>query len=167
MQIGLFDEAPPASTLLAAGPYVAYCDGACKGNQNAGGGPGGWGVVLKDGSKSTTLKETYGGERGTTNNKMELTAAIETLKLIAEGQAIEIFTDSQYVQKGLSEWIVGWKRRNWKKAGGDPVVNVELWKALDALASKRKVKLSWVRGHNGDPGNERADYLANLGVPKD
>lgn len=164
MQIGLFEEAPPVSTLLAAGPYVAYTDGACKGNQNAGGGPGGWGVVLKNADKSSTLKETFGGAKGTTNNKMELTAAIESLKLIAEGQKIEIFTDSQYVQKGMSEWIIGWKKRGWKTAGGDPVKNVELWKEFDALVGKRKVTLTWVRGHNGDPGNERADEMANLGV---
>jgi len=164
MQIGLFDPAPPVSTLRAAGPYIVYCDGACKGNQNAGGGPGGWGVVLKSADKGTTLDEKFGGALGTTNNKMELTAAIEALKLLAEGQSVEIFTDSQYVQKGMSEWIIGWKRRNWKTAGGDPVKNVELWKEFDALVSKRKVKLTWVRGHNGDPGNERADELANQGV---
>lgn len=166
MQLGFFDEAPTGPILFSAGPYVAYCDGACKGNQNAGGGPGGWGVLLKDVSKTQTLKESFGGTLGTTNNKMELTAAIESLKLIAEGQSIEIFTDSQYVQKGLSEWMAGWKRRNWKSAGGDAIKNVELWKELDALAQKRKVTLTWVRGHNGDPGNERADELANMGVPK-
>ena len=167
MQFGLFEPAPPASTLFAAGPYVVYCDGACKGNQNAGGGPGGWGVLLKNAAKTETLAEKFGGARGTTNNKMELTVAIEALKLLEEGQAVEIFTDSQYVQKGLSEWMAGWKRRNWKTAGGDPVKNVELWKEFDALASKRKVTLTWVRGHNGDPGNERADELANMGVPQD
>lgn len=173
MQLGFFDETPTSSVApaplapapLAGGPYVAYCDGACKGNQNAGGGPGGWGVVLKDAAQTHTLLETCGGATGTTNNKMELTAVIEALKLIAEGQTIEIRTDSQYVQKGLSEWAPGWKRRGWKTAGGEPVKNVELWKELDALAARRKVRLTWVRGHNGDAGNERADELANQGVP--
>lgn len=157
MQIGLFDAGTPAAQY--AGPFVAYCDGACKGNP----GPGGWGVRMED-AQGKMLDERYGGEANTTNNKMELTAAIEALKQVPEKAKVDLYTDSQYVEKGLSNWLAGWKRKQWKTASGDPVKNVELWKALDALYQKRQVTLHWVRGHNGHPGNERADTLANLGV---
>lgn len=110
------------------------------------------------------ISESFGGAHDTTNNKMELTAAIETLKLVQAGAKIEVFTDSSYVIKGITEWLPGWRRKNWRTSGGDPVKNVELWKALDALYQVRKVTMTWVRGHNGDPGNERADVLANMGV---
>lgn len=109
------------------------------------------------------LAEAYGGARGTTNNKMELTAAIETLKRIAGGSTIQIFTDSTYVIKGISEWLPGWKRKGWRTTTG-AVKNVELWKELDALYQARKVTMSWVKGHSGHPGNERADVLANMGA---
>lgn len=144
---------------LTNGPFVAYTDGACKGNP----GPGGWGVSLRD-AAGAVLHESCGGQPHTTNNIMEMTGVIEALKLVAPGQTLQVFTDSQYVQKGLTEWIAGWKRKNWRTAKGDPVKNVELWRELDALAASRKLTLSWVRGHNGDPGNERADELSNQGI---
>lgn len=147
-----------------AGAFIAYCDGACKGNgQESGPSNGGWGVLLTK-ADGTEVSESYGGALGTTNNQMELMAAIKSLEAVAEGSTITVFTDSQYVQKGLTEWLPGWLRRNWKTAGGDPVKNVALWKELLALRQKRKVTLEWVRGHNGHPGNERADKLANMGA---
>ncbi|MNR71513.1 Ribonuclease HI [compost metagenome] len=158
MQLDIFggDKAAPRS-------YVAYCDGACKGNGQGKDANGGWGLTLRD-AGGPVLEEAFGGALGTTNNKMELTAAIETLRRVPEGSVIEVHTDSKYVIQGLTEWMPGWKRKNWRTAGGDAVKNVELWKELDALYAKRKVTMTWVRGHNGDPGNERADELANQGA---
>jgi ribonuclease HI len=135
----------------------AYTDGACKGNP----GPGGWGVLLV---YKGQRKELSGGEPNTTNNRMELRAVIEALKSLKRSARIHIHTDSQYVHKGISEWIEGWKRKGWKTADGKPVKNQDLWQILDELASQHEVKWEWVRGHAGHPGNEEADRLANLGV---
>ena len=134
-----------------------WTDGACKGNP----GPGGWGVLLRQGPHE---KELWGGETGTTNNRMELTAVIEALKALKRPCHVVVHTDSQYVQKGMSEWLPNWKRRGWRTADKKPVRNAELWQALDALVAQHEVEWRWVRGHAGDPGNERADALANRGV---
>lgn len=134
-----------------------WTDGACKGNP----GTGGWGALLRYG---THKKEIYGGEANTTNNRMELLAVIEALALLKRPCEVHIYTDSQYVQKGMSEWITGWKQRGWRTAAKKPVKNADLWQRLDALCEQHQVQWHWVRGHTGDPGNERADELANLGV---
>jgi ribonuclease HI len=134
-----------------------YSDGACKGNP----GPGGWGAVLVAGGHE---KELFGGESPTTNNRMELTAVIEALRALKRPCVINIYTDSQYVQKGISEWIHGWKARGWKTADKKPVKNADLWQALDEAQQPHQITWHWVRGHNGHPGNERADALANRGV---
>jgi ribonuclease HI len=140
-------------------PVIIYTDGACKGNP----GPGGWGVLLRSGE---TVKELYGGERSTTNNRMELTAVIRALEALKRPCAVTLYMDSQYVLKGITEWLPGWKAKGWRTASKQPVKNVELWKHLDDLLSSsgHVVDWRWVRGHDGDPGNERADALANLGV---
>ena len=134
-----------------------YTDGACSGNP----GPGGWGAILRVGSHE---KELFGGEAGTTNNRMELLAVIEALRALKRPVKARVHTDSQYVQKGISEWITGWKKRGWKTADKQPVKNVDLWQALDAEASQHELEWLWVRGHNGHPENERADALARRGV---
>lgn len=134
-----------------------WTDGACKGNP----GIGGWGALLKYGSHK---KEIYGGEVNTTNNRMELLAVIEALRLLKEPCAVHIYTDSQYVQKGMSEWIEGWKQRGWRTAAKKPVKNADLWQQLDELCDQHQLQWHWVKGHAGDLGNERADQLANLGV---
>ena len=134
-----------------------YSDGACKGNP----GPGGWGAVLVAG---TSEKELFGGENPTTNNRMELTAVIEALRALKRPCVVKVYTDSQYVQKGISEWIAGWKARGWKTAEKKPVKNADLWQQLDELTQPHQISWHWVRGHNGHPGNERADALANRGV---
>jgi ribonuclease HI len=134
-----------------------WTDGACKGNP----GVGGWGVLLKRGSHQKTL---CGGEPNTTNNRMELTAVIEALKALNRPCHVVLHTDSQYVQKGISEWVVSWKARGWKTASKKPVKNEDLWRVLDDLAAKHVIDWRWVRGHDGDPGNEAADALANQGV---
>ena len=138
-----------------------YTDGACKGNP----GPGGWGVVLRSGAIE---KELFGGELGTTNNRMELLAVIEALSALKRPCAVTLFLDSEYVRKGITEWIHGWKARGWRTASKQPVKNVELWQRLDALVSTggHRIEWRWVKGHSGDPGNERADGLANRGVDK-
>ena len=140
---------------------VIYTDGACKGNP----GPGGWGALLRMGD---TEKEIFGGELGTTNNRMEMTAVIEALAALKRPCQITLYLDSQYVLKGITEWIEGWKARGWRTAAKAPVKNVDLWQQLDALlvSSGHKIDWRWVRGHNGDPGNERADALANKGVER-
>ncbi len=138
-------------------PVEIYADGACKGNP----GPGGWGVLLRHGDRQKTL---YGGESSTTNNRMELTAVIEALRALKRPTRVAVYTDSQYVQKGITEWLPSWKRRGWKTSGGTPVKNQDLWQALDALVSRHQVQWHWVRGHAGHAGNEEADRLANLGV---
>ncbi len=136
-----------------------YSDGACKGNP----GPGGWGAWL---TSANTHKELYGGELGTTNNRMELTAVIEGLSALKRPCKVTLYVDSQYVLKGMTEWIVGWKAKGWKTASKQPVKNVDLWQRLDALVTGagHEIEWVWVRGHNGDPGNEHADMLANRGV---
>jgi len=134
-----------------------WTDGACKGNP----GPGGWGALLRQGRHE---KELCGGEAGTTNNRMELTAVIEALKALKRPCHVVVHTDSQYVQKGMGEWLPNWKRRGWRTADKKPVRNADLWQALDALVAQHRVEWRWVRGHAGDPGNERADALANKGV---
>ena len=140
-------------------PVVIYTDGACKGNP----GPGGWGVLLKSGP---TEKELFGGDPSTTNNRMELMAVIQALSALKRPCAVTLFVDSQYVLKGITEWMAGWKAKGWRTASKAPVKNVELWQQLDNLVrdSGHVIDWRWVRGHNGDPGNERADALANRGV---
>lgn len=133
-----------------------YSDGACKGNP----GPGGWGAVLRYGEAEKRIK---GGEPGTTNNRMELTAAIQALDSLREACEVTLFTDSIYVMKGLNEWLPGWKRRGWRTADGKAVKNQDLWERLDAACARHRIDWRWVKGHNGDPGNELADQLANEG----
>ncbi|HEU4459442.1 MAG TPA: ribonuclease HI [Methylibium sp.] len=152
----------PAGTDAATRPRIArpvvtiYTDGACKGNP----GPGGWGAWL---SSAGHEKELFGGEASTTNNRMELTAVIEALASLKRSCDITLHTDSEYVRKGITEWIHGWKQRGWKTADKKPVKNAELWQRLEALAALHRVDWRWVKGHAGDPGNERADALANRG----
>ncbi|MBC7190949.1 ribonuclease HI [Marinobacter sp.] len=140
-----------------SGEVVIYTDGACKGNP----GPGGWGVVLRYGDVQKTL---HGGERDTTNNRMELQAAIEGLKALRRACNVELYTDSQYVRKGITEWLDGWKRNGWKTAARKPVKNADLWLELDEQVARHSINWHWVKGHAGTPGNELADELANLGV---
>ena len=139
---------------------VIYTDGACKGNP----GPGGWGVLLR--SPDGTEKELCGGERETTNNRMEMMAVIEALAALKRPCDVTLFLDSQYVLKGITEWLPGWKAKGWRTAAKQPVKNVDLWQRLDALVanSGHAIDWRWVKGHAGDPGNERADALANKGV---
>ncbi len=134
-----------------------YTDGACKGNP----GPGGWGAWLKSGEHE---RELFGGEALTTNNRMELTAVIEALAALKTHSSVTLYLDSEYVRNGITTWIHGWKRRGWKTADNKPVKNVDLWQRLDTLAQAHQIDWRWVRGHTGDPGNERADALANRGV---
>ena len=142
---------------MNADTIYIYSDGACKGNPGA----GGWGALLvTDGHR----KEICGGEANTTNNRMEMTAVIRALESLKRPSTVEVHTDSQYVQKGIREWMAGWKRRNWRTADGKPVKNQDLWLQLDALSQLHRIEWKWVRGHAGHPENERADALANQGV---
>ncbi len=141
----------------AAETVVIYTDGACKGNP----GPGGWGAWLRWGGHE---KELFGGALSTTNNRMELTAVIESLGLLKRRTPVAVYTDSEYVKNGITTWIHGWKKRGWRTADNKPVKNIELWQQLDALVAQHSVQWHWVKGHAGDPGNERADALANRGV---
>lgn len=134
-----------------------WTDGACKGNP----GPGGWGALLRQGQHEKTL---CGGELNTTNNRMELLAVIQALRALKRPCQVVIHTDSKYVQKGMTEWLVNWKARGWRTADKKPVKNADLWQTLDELAGEHTLRWQWVRGHAGDPGNERADALANQGV---
>ena len=136
---------------------IIYTDGACRGNP----GPGGWGVLIEYGELS---KQLDGGDFSTTNNKMELTAAIMALKEIKEPCEIILYTDSTYVLQGIEEWIHNWKKSGWRGANKKPVKNIDLWKELDELRDKHNIKWNWVKGHSGDPGNETADMLANRGI---
>ena len=138
-------------------PIEIYTDGACKGNP----GPGGWGVLLRWNGRE---KELYGGERQTTNNRMELQAVIEALSALKRPSEVRLHTDSQYVHNGIRSWIHNWKRRGWKTADKKPVKNVDLWQKLDTLTEEHRIEWVWVRGHAGHDGNERADALANRGV---
>ena len=142
------------------GALVIYTDGACSGNP----GPGGWGVIMYHGKRE---KELYGGELETTNNRMEMMAAIKALEAIKPGFSgpVILFTDSTYLLKGITEWIHGWKKRGWKKSDKKPVVNKDLWQRLDALNQARDIRWEGVKGHAGDIGNERADELARDGIP--
>jgi len=134
-----------------------HTDGACKGNP----GPGGWGALLVCGEHR---RELHGGEPHTTNNRMELTAAIEALAALKRGCRVQLYTDSQYVRNGITEWLPQWKKRGWKTADRKPVKNVDLWVRLEEEIQRHDVKWHWVKGHAGDAGNERADELANLGI---
>jgi ribonuclease HI len=142
---------------MSAEAVEVYADGACRGNP----GPGGWGVLLREGGRE---RELHGGEAATTNNRMELTAVIRALEALAPGARVRVYTDSQYVQKGISTWIHDWKRRGWRTADKKPVKNVDLWMRLDEAARAHEVEWHWVRGHAGHPENERADALANKGI---
>jgi ribonuclease HI len=134
-----------------------WTDGACSGNP----GPGGWGAILVYGDAK---KEISGGEAVTTNNRMELTGAIEALEALKRPSQVRLHTDSQYVKNGIGQWIAGWKRNGWKTADKKPVANVDLWKRLDEAQARHKVEWVWVRGHTGDPMNERADALARMAI---
>jgi ribonuclease HI len=143
---------------MVDGAVEIYADGACKGNP----GPGGWGVLLRTRGHE---RELCGGEAQTTNNRMELTAVIEGLAALKHRSKVRVYTDSQYVQKGISEWIHNWKRRGWRTADKKPVKNEDLWRRLDEIAHGHHVEWHWVKGHAGHPENERADVLANCGIP--
>jgi len=145
---------------MSDGAVEIYTDGACRGNP----GPGGWGVLLRFNDKE---KELWGGEAGTTNNRMELMAAIRALEALKRPSRVKLYTDSLYVMKGITTWIHDWKRRGWRTAEKKPVKNEDLWRELDALAAKHEIEWHWVKGHNGHPENERADQLANKGIPAD
>ena len=136
---------------------VIHTDGACKGNP----GPGGWGALLRWNGRE---RELWGGEAGTTNNRMELTAVIRALEAISRPLPVRVHTDSKYVQQGMTAWLPGWKRNGWKTANREPVKNADLWQALDAVAARYEIEWIWVKGHAGHVDNERADGLANRGV---
>jgi ribonuclease HI len=136
---------------------IIYTDGACRGNP----GPGGWGVILNYKGK---IKELYGAEKHTTNNRMELMAVIQALESLTRPCSVQLNSDSIYVLKGITDWMPNWKKRGWKTAARTPVKNEDLWRRLDAAITKHKVEWKWVKGHSGDTGNDRADVLANLGI---
>ena len=142
---------------MVAEPVRIYTDGACKGNP----GPGGWGALLLAG---THERELFGGEAHTTNNRMELTAVIRALAALKRESTVELYTDSEYVRKGITEWLAAWKRRGWKTSDRKPVKNADLWRELETVAGRHRVRWHWVKGHSGHPENERADALANRGV---
>ena len=142
---------------MSSNPVEIWTDGACKGNP----GWGGWGALLRQGRHEKTL---FGGRADTTNNRMELLAVIEALKALKRPCQVVVHTDSQYVQKGMTQWLANWKRRDWRTADKKPVKNADLWQELDELVSRHDVTWKWVRGHAGDAGNEMADQLANQGV---
>jgi len=134
-----------------------YTDGACRGNP----GPGGWGALLRSGEHE---KELWGGENPTTNNRMEMTAVVNALKALKRPSDVVLTTDSQYVRKGITEWIVGWKRKSWRTAAGKPVKNEDLWREIDTLSAGHTIEWKWVKGHSGHAENERVDELANRGI---
>ncbi|MGZ8189699.1 MAG: ribonuclease HI [Methylococcaceae bacterium] len=136
---------------------IIYTDGACRGNP----GPGGWGVMLNYKGK---VKELYGGEKNTTNNRMELMATITALEILTRPCVVQINSDSKYVLQGITEWMPNWKKRGWKTASKTPVKNEDLWRRLDAVIGKHQIEWKWVKGHSGDKGNDRADELANLAI---
>jgi ribonuclease HI len=136
---------------------IIYTDGACRGNP----GVGGWGVIL---SYKGKVKELCGGDKDTTNNRMELMAAIQALEALTKPCAVQLYSDSSYVLKGITEWMPNWKKRGWKTAAKHPVKNVDLWQRLDAAIAQHEIEWKWVKGHSGNKGNDRADALANLGI---
>ena len=136
---------------------VIYTDGACRGNP----GPGGWAALLSFGERE---KELAGAEEHTTNNRMELTAVIRALEALKRPVEAQVFTDSEYVRRGITEWVSSWKSRGWKTADRKPVKNQDLWEELDRLAAQHKIEWHWVKGHSGVPGNERVDRLANEAI---
>lgn len=138
---------------------IIYTDGACRGNP----GPGGWGVIL---TYKGVVKELYGGEKETTNNRMELTAAIQGLEVLKKQCRVELNTDSKYVLQGITEWLPNWKKRGWKTASNKPVKNEDLWRRLDAARNQHTIEWKWVKGHSGHKENDRADELANLGIDR-
>jgi ribonuclease HI len=142
---------------MSAEQVIIYTDGGCRGNP----GPGGWGVLM---IYNEIEKELYGGENDTTNNRMELTAAIKALDALKRPCQVVLYTDSKYVKDGVTSWIHNWRKRGWKTANKQAVKNADLWKELDAIANKHQVDWRWVKGHDGNPGNERADTLANRGI---
>lgn len=156
---GTAEQSSDKKEVMSDGWVDMYTDGACKGNP----GVGGWGALLRFGDHEKSL---CGGELETTNNRMELMAVIEGLRTLSRSCQVRVHTDSQYVQKGISEWLANWKRRNWKTSTGQAVKNQDLWLQLDQLASQHKVEWHWVKGHAGHPENEAADRLANEGVEK-
>jgi ribonuclease HI len=142
---------------MTNGKVVIFTDGACSGNP----GPGGWGAVM---NYNGTVKELHGGKLATTNNQMELRAAIEALNALKRPCEVEMHVDSQYVKDGITKWIHGWKKNGWKTADKKPVKNVELWQALDDAITRHEISWHWVKGHAGHPENERADELARMGI---
>ena len=142
---------------LGSGEVIIYTDGACKGNP----GPGGWGALLISGERE---KEIFGGERQTTNNRMELTAVIRALEALTRTCDVDLYLDSQYVKQGIESWIHTWKKNGWRTSDRKPVKNADLWRELDALRAHHRIRWHWVRGHADTPGNHRADELANRGV---
>ena len=145
------------ATMSLSDHVIIHTDGACKGNP----GPGGWGALLIAGDKR---KELFGGEKQTTNNRMEMMAAIEALNALKQPSKVTLHVDSTYVKDGLTKWIKGWKRNGWKTASKQPVKNQDLWQALDEACQRHDITWKWVKGHDGDPGNERADELARMGT---
>lgn len=170
-EVGRASKAPasepgggPTAAEAVAGPVAPamprvtiYTDGACSGNP----GPGGWGAILTTGAHE---KELFGGERLTTNNRMELTAAIRSLEALKRRSRVDLYTDSQYVRQGITEWLVRWQRNGWLTADKKPVKNDDLWRRLAELTGQHEVRWNWVKGHAGHPENERADELARRGV---
>lgn len=138
-------------------PVIIYTDGACRGNP----GPGGWGAIL---SYKGNVKELYGGDPETTNNRMELMAAIQALEALNKPCNVQLNTDSKYVMQGITEWIANWKKRGWKTASKTPVKNEDLWRRLDAAIQRHNIEWAWVKGHSGHKDNDRADELANMGI---
>ena len=149
-------SAAASAGAVSSDAVTIHTDGACKGNP----GPGGWGALLAFRDRE---KELFGGVPHTTNNRMELIAVIRALATLKRGCDVELYTDSQYVKNGIQSWIHGWKKNGWKTSDRKPVKNAELWRELDELAAKHRIRWHWVKGHNGDPGNDRADALANRG----
>ncbi|MGB0695806.1 MAG: ribonuclease HI [Rhodospirillaceae bacterium] len=159
MSAGQGGTASPASSVSVSGSVVEiYSDGACSGNP----GPGGWGALLRWKGKE---RELFGGEPETTNNRMELMAVIQALEALTRPVTVAVYTDSQYVQKGITEWLAGWKAKGWKTAAKKPVKNADLWQQLEAAAARHQVSWHWVKGHAGHADNERADALARRGIP--
>ncbi|HWB48870.1 MAG TPA: ribonuclease HI [Stellaceae bacterium] len=150
----------PDAPVAERPPVDIFTDGACRGNP----GPGGWAAILRYG---TVEKELSGGDPATTNNRMEMTAAIAGLEALKRPCRVRLYTDSQYLRDGIMQWIAGWKARNWRTADKKPVKNVDLWQRLDAAAAPHQIEWLWVRGHAGHPENERADALARAAVPLD